>query len=412
MASIHETLGAGRRGHATLIAADPPRRGVFRRIVLPTLLAAVLLGFAAIVWLAWRDAYPGDGEPPLIRAAPGPIKRPPDTPGGVDFEGERHGIASVLNGPPPAPRVERLLPREPAPPRTLAEADPALVAPPPVPRPEPPPAASGATSPAPASPAPALPGSGAAAADGPLRPTAASAPPATGEPRPASEPGRASTALAAPPAVAADRGADPMPPAPAPATSPAARSPEPAAGRPATEPVRPMPRPAGTGEPTPTTAAPTTPPPPATAARTTVARAGAGAVDGPAAAVPPAPPSATARPPAPAPAPPPERLAAREPPGREPGTSSAPAAAGAGPWGVQIAAVSSREAAERGWSQLQSRHPEVLGALRLRVEEARLASGLTLYRLQGLGFPDRESAAQACARLKAAGIECFVVGGR
>jgi hypothetical protein len=79
---------------------------------------------------------------------------------------------------------------------------------------------------------------------------------------------------------------------------------------------------------------------------------------------------------------------------------------------VQIAAVSSREAAERGWSQLQSRHPDVLGSLRLRVDEARLASGLTLYRLQGLGFPDRESAAQACARLKAAGTECFVVGGR
>jgi hypothetical protein len=62
--------------------------------------------------------------------------------------------------------------------------------------------------------------------------------------------------------------------------------------------------------------------------------------------------------------------------------------------------------------QLQSRHPEVLGPLQLRVDEARLANGLTLYRLQGLGFPDRESAAQACARLKAAGTECFVVGGR
>jgi hypothetical protein len=79
---------------------------------------------------------------------------------------------------------------------------------------------------------------------------------------------------------------------------------------------------------------------------------------------------------------------------------------------VQIAAVSSREAAERGWTALQGRHPELLGPLQLRVEEARLANGLTLYRLQGLGFADRETAAQACTQLKAAGTECFVVGAR
>jgi len=379
MASIHETLGAGRRGHATLIAADPPRRGAFRRIVLPALLAAVLLGFVAIVWLAWRDAYPGDGEPPLIRAAPGPIKRPPDTPGGVDFEGERQGIASVLNGPPPAPRVERLLPREPAPPRTLAEADPALVAPPPAPAFEVPTPATTAA----ASTAPALPGSGAAAADGTLRPSVPAAPPAappaTVEPRP-------STAAAEPvrPMPLPSGGGEPVPNAVAP-TSPAANG-APAttpAARASTGPAAPAARPE-----------PTTPVPPARPA-TAAPVAGPSAVPQ----VPPAPPSATARPAAPAPAPPPERLAAREP-------------AGGGSWGVQIAAVSSREAAERGWSQLQSRHPDVLGSLRLRVDEARLASGLTLYRLQGLGFPDRESAAQACARLKAAGTECFVVGGR
>ncbi len=405
MASIHETLGAGRKDRAKLIAADPPRRGVFRRIVLPTLLAAVFVGFAAIVWLAWRDAYPGGGEPPLIRAAPGPIKRPPDTPGGVDFEGERHGIASVLNGPPPAPRVERLLPREPAPPRTLAEADPALVAPPPARPPEPP---ATAASPAPSPPAvvtaaaptgSALPGSGAAAADGTIRPTAPSVPAATA-------PDRASVALAPPPAAT-------------PALGP--------------EPLRPMPLPSGSGEPARAGEAPTSRTQSAEPTTTAAARASTGPAEGPAApaarlerpdpaspvrpspvtsAAPPAPPSATARPAAPAPSPAPERLAAREAAGREPGAPSPPAPDGGGPWGVQIAAVSSREAAERGWSRLQSRHPDVLGSLRLRVDEAKLASGLTLYRLQGVGFPDRESAARACARLKAAGTECFVVGGR
>ncbi|MCX8101666.1 MAG: SPOR domain-containing protein [Geminicoccaceae bacterium] len=149
-----------------------------------------------------------------------------------------------------------------------------------------------------------------------------------------------------------------------------------------------------------------------------------------------APPPATAAPPPARP----DQLVAREPPALRP--SPAPAAApgptpappataaprpqaalppapppaagpaGRGPWGVQIAAVSSREAAERGWAALQSRHPEVLGGLQLRVEEARLANGLTLYRLQGIGLADREAAAQACTRLKAAGTECFVVGGR
>ena len=79
---------------------------------------------------------------------------------------------------------------------------------------------------------------------------------------------------------------------------------------------------------------------------------------------------------------------------------------------MQVAAVSSREAAERGWAALQARHPDLLGPLRLRVREARLANGLTLYRVQGLGFAERDAAAQTCARLEAAGTECFVVGVR
>jgi hypothetical protein len=385
MASIQETLGAGRKGYATLIAADPPPRGVFRRIVLPTALATVLLGFAAIVWLAWQDSLSGSGEPPLIRAAAGPIKRPPDTPGGVDIEGERLGVTSLLAGPPPQPRVERLLPREPTPPKSLAEADPGLLAPPAAPPTAAPAGASRIGPTAQPGPAP-LSGLGAAAA---AAPPTAPAPPAT----------RSAATSAPEPRAAPSPGpqASMSPPAEAPRTAEASRT---------AEPVRPMPVPPATE---PDQAAPSPPAAPSgtlAAARPSPVPAPAPAVAAPApapvAALPPAPPS-PARPTTP----PPERLAAREP------ASTPLLGSGArGPWGVQIAAVSSREAAERGWAQLQGRHPEVLGGLQLRVDEAKLATGTTLYRLQGLGFPDRESAAQACARLKAAGTECFVVGGR
>jgi len=361
MASIQETLGAGRKGYATLIAADPPRRGVIRRIVLPTALATVLLGFAAIVWLAWQDSLSGSGEPPLIRAAAGPIKRPPDTPGGVDIEGERLGVTSLLAGPPPQPRVERLLPREPTPPKSLAEAEPTLLAPPaPEPRAVPAPATPVVASP----PEPARPAEPSRTAE-PVRPMPvppAAAPHPTA-PNPAAPPGSLAAARPSPalaPTAAGPSAAPAMPP-PVPAPAAAAPAPAPVASPPPVAATAPAPPPGPTASPSPARPA----------------------------------------------APPPEQLAAREPP-------SAPAVGsrGRGPWGVQIAAVSSREAAERGWAQLQGRHPEVLGGLQLRVDEAKLANGLTLYRLQGLGFADRESAAQACARLKAAGTECFVVGGR
>ncbi|MCS6780754.1 MAG: hypothetical protein NZ555_13755, partial [Geminicoccaceae bacterium] len=131
MASIHETLQAGRKAYPTLLAADPPRAGLWRRIGVPAAIALVFLAFAGIVFLAWQDSFVPAGEPPIVRAPPGPIKRPPDTPGGVDVQGERDSVTSIAAGQPPTPKVERILPREPAPPRTLAEADPSLLAPPP-----------------------------------------------------------------------------------------------------------------------------------------------------------------------------------------------------------------------------------------------------------------------------------------
>jgi len=382
MASIQETLAAGRKGYTTLVAADPPRAGTFRRVVLPMLFVTVLSGFVAIVWFAWQDEFAGRGEPPLIRAAPGPIKRPPDTPGGVDFEGERHGMASLLGGAPPQPRVERLLPREPPPPKSLAEADPSLLAPPP-------PSATSTPAVTPSTPTGGL-GASAGAAEPVVR---AAEPVDTGE-RTATVPPVAQTlgGPAAAPSAAVPSAAD--------STSGPAPAPPPDA-------IRAMPRPVSGSQASGSTASAAVTP------ASVAPHSGAAQPPDPSASSPPVPPTAPpafppaavspARPAAPAA----ERLAAREP-----ATAPLSPSAGRGPWGVQIAAVSSREAAERGWAQLRSRHPEVLGPLGLRIDEARLANGLTLYRLQGFGFADRDSAARACARLKAAGTECFVVGGR
>ncbi|MDW8124283.1 MAG: SPOR domain-containing protein [Geminicoccaceae bacterium] len=310
MASIHETLGASGSEVPKVVAEDPPRRGFARRFALPFAFLAVFGLFALVVVGAWQDHLAPAGEPPLVRAPPGPIKRPPDTPGAVDTQSE--GAAALAAGQPPPPRIERILPRDPPPPKTLAEADPGLVAPPPA-------------SAAPTEAAnPALPhglGASIAGANGPARATAA-------------------TALAEGPGEAYTPPANTAPP-PAAASSPAP-APLPVAGR-------------------------------------------AGAESGAARA-----PSANASAPA----------------------GTARASGPAGPWGVQIAAVSSREAAERGWRALLARYPDVLGPLQPRVEELRLANGSTLYRLQGVGLGDREAAARVCARLRAGGEQCFVVGAR
>lgn len=399
MASIHETLGASRKGVTTLVAADPPRRPLWRRWGPPALVAAAFAVLAAVVWLAWQDGLAGGGEPPLVRAPAGPIKHPPDKPGVDEPAERRNGATRLVEGPAPPPKVERLLPREPAAPRSLAEADPELAAQPPAPGPT---GGLGASAAAATRPPAAAPATASAAPSPAATPSALAAP----EPaRPALSAWPVQAPLAQPPTARPP--AAQSPPAPLPAAEPPAA----VAAIPPPEPVRAMPGPPASA----TAASPPVAAPPVPAARAPASPAPAPLAQSPAAPslgarspgarVPTAqPPAATAaRPPAP------DQLAAREP---APGRASAPPSAPRGPWAVQVAAVSSREAAERGWTALQARHPDLLGPLQLRVEEARLANGLTLYRLQGLGFADRDAAAQTCARLKAAGNECFVVGVR
>jgi hypothetical protein len=72
---------------------------------------------------------------------------------------------------------------------------------------------------------------------------------------------------------------------------------------------------------------------------------------------------------------------------------------------VQLAAYSSRERAEQGWSDL-SRRSETLQGARYRVVEGKVDIG-TVFRLQAIAA-DRASADTMCAALKREGLDCQV----
>jgi hypothetical protein len=82
-------------------------------------------------------------------------------------------------------------------------------------------------------------------------------------------------------------------------------------------------------------------------------------------------------------------------------------AAALGAFRVQVAAVDSRAGAEATWTQLQKKHPQLLGDLHLTVVEITKNSG-KMYRVQGGPFPDRAAAVDACMALKAAKQNCLV----
>ncbi|MEW9854427.1 SPOR domain-containing protein [Novosphingobium sp. M1R2S20] len=93
-------------------------------------------------------------------------------------------------------------------------------------------------------------------------------------------------------------------------------------------------------------------------------------------------------------------------------TADTPAGAEAGPAspaptgiGVQVAAYSTRELAEQGWSRLSQQY-EMLSGMRYRIVEGRADIG-TVYRLQ-LVPGDLAAANQLCADLKNAGLSCQV----
>lgn len=85
--------------------------------------------------------------------------------------------------------------------------------------------------------------------------------------------------------------------------------------------------------------------------------------------------------------------------------SRAAQASASGGVGVQVGAYSSREAAERGWTQL-TRQTDALQGVRYRIMEGQIESG-TVYRLQAVAG-SASAASTLCGKLKGQGIPCQV----
>ncbi|MEO0410933.1 MAG: SPOR domain-containing protein [Pseudomonadota bacterium] len=76
---------------------------------------------------------------------------------------------------------------------------------------------------------------------------------------------------------------------------------------------------------------------------------------------------------------------------------------------LQLAAFSSQENANSGWSVFADKHGDVLASLAPDVEAADLGERGTLYRLYANGFATKAEARAACDSLKSAGQGCLVV---
>ncbi len=85
------------------------------------------------------------------------------------------------------------------------------------------------------------------------------------------------------------------------------------------------------------------------------------------------------------------------------------AALAAGDYFVQLASVRSDEGARQEWARLQKAHPALLGDLALAVQRADLGDRGIYYRIRSGPFPNRATAQDMCAQIKAAKLACLVV---
>lgn len=96
-------------------------------------------------------------------------------------------------------------------------------------------------------------------------------------------------------------------------------------------------------------------------------------------------------------------------------TTSAPIARGTGPQpAVHLASYRSREAADRGWTQLRRAHKDLLEALSAEITPINLGPKGTFYRLNAGPLIDRNVAADLCGKLKRRRQYCeptFLSGG-
>lgn len=106
---------------------------------------------------------------------------------------------------------------------------------------------------------------------------------------------------------------------------------------------------------------------------------------------------------------------AAEPPPAPTQQAAAPAAsvpaksAAGGSWKIQLAAVKSEPGARQEWVRLQKVHPDLLGDMKLTVQEVDLGTKGIFFRIQGGPLPDRTTAEDVCAELKATKQACLVV---
>ncbi len=101
--------------------------------------------------------------------------------------------------------------------------------------------------------------------------------------------------------------------------------------------------------------------------------------------------------------------AAKSAPGPEVADEQAPASAVAAGYYVQLAASGSEDRANKARAQFNEDHAVLTGDQTIRIEEAALDDGRTIYRLLLGMFPTRAPAVERCAQIKDAGADCFVV---
>ena len=390
-------VGSVKRGHG----AARSRRGL-RRYLLGAMVVVVLALFSAVVWFAYQDLMPGgDTVPPLIRADAGELKREPDERGGLPVVNAESAVVQALDEPESPVRVERIVPREAAAPRSSADVIPEILA-----------VEAGLEAESSvAAEESAFGGEGETLVVAPLAVPAL----ATAEADDAAGTATATDTLdtllaeiiegpedlaAIEPAAgpfAEDDGL-PLPDDGMALPEALAAEPEALAAEPealmaeATSPVV-----TGATE-APATAATTlaTAPTPAPATTTTAPAAASTT-----AAAPPAPRDTTPRQTTPRQTTPPETTVAALP-------SPALAPTFNGAFRVQLLAVRDQDAAAGAWSGLQQRFPTALGPLRSQVQRAEIGGG-TFYRLHAGPFADRSGASAVCEALQSQGVDCFVV---
>lgn len=308
----------------------------------------VFAAFGGVVGYAYFKGLPGiGGEPPLIRAEPGPYRVAPQDRGGLAISNANSRIVAVLGDQPEETRVERVLPPEAAPALEASEPEPMVSAP-----------QDGSGS------------LGRLATPETSDAGDATATDALGLPYPRSKPLPLEPAAEAGP-VEPSRQLSALPSAEPPATT--ADAPAAAESRPAASPPAAPPQAA-----------------PAPQAETATPR------------------NAAAPTPSAAPAAP--RQLVRVEPTASPATVATPRPAlGAGIYRLQLAAVRSEGGLTQAWADLRQRYPAALGEVTPQVERTDTTSG-PLFRLQAGPFSTRDAASSACSAIRASGGQCFIVG--